>query len=146
MWLVSAPFYWDVFSYLEHQGIANPLYEEGPGVPLRWHLGDTQFYGRKLSPLEEEAAFMISGHWSGPAERRIQEILDRCRKAGIKGLVHFQQTGCATCIGCAQILAERVEKELGIPSLHIEGRCQDSEGFNEKDFAERLENFASMLT
>ncbi len=144
-WLTSAPFYYDAFGFLASRGASVPLYEEGPGVGRHYQVGDEVKYGRKLTPLEEEAAFLCYFHWAGPAEtRRMEEILLRAREFNIDALVHFQQIGCATCNGCARIIAEKAEKEMGVTSLIIDGWCQDRDKFDQSAFEASLEDLVSM--
>ncbi|MEW6034272.1 MAG: 2-hydroxyacyl-CoA dehydratase family protein [Chloroflexota bacterium] len=145
MWLVSAPFFTDGFRFLEERGIAVPLYEVGPGVPMVRQIGDDRQYGRHLTPLEEEAARCVTPRWNGPLERRWGDIYARCKQYGIDGLVHFQQPGCQTCIAHARVIADKAERELGIPSLEVEGYCQDAERHNEVEFANKVSSFADWL-
>jgi hypothetical protein len=65
----------------------------------------------------------------------------RCRQVGIEGLVHFLQPGCVTCNSLARVLGDRVENELGIKNLYIEGWAQDLEKHNEADFEAKLEDW-----
>jgi hypothetical protein len=144
-WLCSAPFYADPFSLLEKQGCAIPLYEEGPGAPLQYVPGDEGQklrFGRELvNPIQEEAGVILTNHWAGTAERRVQEILLRCRQLKIDGLVHFQQFGCETCNLCAKVIGERAERELGVSSIYLDGSCQDLEKHNEEEFEQRLDEW-----
>jgi hypothetical protein len=144
-WLVSAPFYADPFTFLEKQGCAIPLYEEGAGASSEVHqIGDEKRFGRKLNPIQEEATIILTGHWAGPGERRVQEVLQRCAELNIEGLVHFKQPGCVTCNAMAYWLGDKVEKELGIPSLYIQGWCQDLEKHDEAEFEARLGEWLSL--
>lgn len=145
-WLTSAPFYEDPFKFLEERHCGIPLYEEGPGVPDKHIPGDEEsairFFGRKLeTPIQEEAGVLLCNHWAGKGERRIQEVLLRCKEVGIEGLVHFLQPGCLTCNNIARVLGERAEKEMGIKNLYIEGWAQDMEKHNEIEFEAKLEDW-----
>jgi benzoyl-CoA reductase/2-hydroxyglutaryl-CoA dehydratase subunit BcrC/BadD/HgdB len=148
-WMCSAPFYEDPFTFLEERGCAVPLYEEGMGVPDKHIPGDEEsavrFFGRKLeNPVQEEAGVILCNHWAGLGERRVQEVLKRCRQVGIEGLVHFLQPGCETCNNQARVLGERVENELGIKNFYIEGWAQDLEKHNEAEFEARLEDWLNI--
>ncbi|HEX76826.1 MAG TPA: 2-hydroxyacyl-CoA dehydratase [Dehalococcoidia bacterium] len=145
-WMCSAPFYEDPFGFLEERGCAIPLYEEGPGVPDKHVPGDEgsaiRFFGRKLeNPVQEEAGVILCNHWAATGERRVREVLLRCQQVGIEGLIHFLQPGCETCNNLARVLGDRVEKELGIKNLYIEGWAQDMEKHNEAEFEAKLDDW-----
>jgi benzoyl-CoA reductase/2-hydroxyglutaryl-CoA dehydratase subunit BcrC/BadD/HgdB len=142
-WMCSAPFYEDPFGFLEEQGCAIPLYEEGPGVPCRYNVRDFEEaerrFGRRMrDPLEEEAAAFATCHWGATGDRRISEVLRRSREVGVEGIVHFMQPGCLPCNNIARVLGEHAEKELGIKNLYIEGWAQDLERHNEGEFESKL--------
>lgn len=144
-WQCTAPFYDDLFSYFEERGVGIPLYEEGPGYQMNRIVGDDEQYGRRLSPIEECAAHVCYAHWHGSYRRRLNEMVSRAREWNIDGIVHFQQTGCPTCLGTAALLARECEKELGIPSFFIEGHCQDSEGYNREEMEARLDEIIQLV-
>ena len=143
-WLCSAPFYADLFSFCEDRGCAIPLYEEGAGFSLGRRASQRRNYDVELSPLEVEALRWSTSHWSGPAERRVAEILWRCREYHIDGIVSFLMPGCVTCNCSAQIIADRAESELGIPTLMLQGRCQDSAQYSQAQSEAALEEFISL--
>lgn len=140
LWTATAPFYSDPFGYLEKHGCAVPVYEEGTGCATYYVPGEgKQFFGHDLeNPIQEEAATLLWDHWAGTAERRIWEVAMRCRQLDIDGIVHFEQGGCVACNGSARVMGERIEQELGIPSLYIRGWCQDVEKHDEKAFETEL--------
>jgi benzoyl-CoA reductase/2-hydroxyglutaryl-CoA dehydratase subunit BcrC/BadD/HgdB len=140
LWTATAPFYSDPFGYLEERGCAVPVYEEGTACATYYVPGEgRQYFGQELeNPLQEEAATLLWDHWAGTAERRIWEVAMRCRQLGIDGVVQFEQGGCVACNGSARVMGERLEQELGIPSLYIRGWCQDLEKHNEEAFEDQL--------
>lgn len=143
-WLVTAPFFTDIFTFLASRGVATPLYEVGAGTPIRRKMGDDMQYGRHLTPLEEEAAELLTRAWGGPAEWRANEILTRCREFDIDGLIHCQQPGCVACAGSWRIVAERARDELGIPSLYLDLACQDVERYDQQRIEGMLNDFVDM--
>lgn len=149
-WMTSAPFFEDPFSFLEERGIASPLYEEGMGVPMRYNVRDYEeaekrFGHRMVDPLEEEAALFSTHHWGATGNRRIFEVIQRCRDAGIDGLVHFELEGCLALNNIARITGERAEKELGVKSFYaVDVHCQDMERFNETEFEEGIWNWVQV--
>jgi benzoyl-CoA reductase/2-hydroxyglutaryl-CoA dehydratase subunit BcrC/BadD/HgdB len=145
-WMCSAPFYEDPFSFLEERGCAVPLYEEGPGVSTRYCPQDEEdaiqrFGQRPENPVQEEAAALVTGHWSAGADRRADEVVNLSREYGVEGIVHFMQPGCLTCNNMAKLLGLRAEAELGIKNLYIEGWAQDLEKHNEAEFEAKLEDW-----
>ncbi|MBI2856848.1 MAG: 2-hydroxyacyl-CoA dehydratase [Chloroflexi bacterium] len=145
MWLVSAPFYADPFSFLESRGVAIPIYDVGVGSGRENRsIDDEATYGRKLTPLEFDASVMNRGWRRGMSERKVQFVLARCRDLHIDAIVYFMLWGCMPELGMARIVADRVEQELGIPTLMIEGACLDSQRYNQADFEARLDAFVSM--
>lgn len=142
MWLVSAPFYADPFSFLEKRGVAMPLYDAGAaGGEETPSLSDETAYGRKLTLLEFEASLLNRGWRRGTAERKVRFVLDRCREMHIDAIIYFMLWGCTPELSMAKIIAERVEQELGIPTLMIEGWCLDAEKYDQADFEKRLDDF-----
>ncbi len=71
-------------------------------------------------------------------------MLDQVETFKIDGIVHFQQSGCPLALGSAQVIADRAEDELGIPSLLLEGRMLDEEFYNEEEVHEKLEEFIDL--
>lgn len=148
MWCVTGPFYDDALGILEKRGVAVPVFQWdmiprfyglGTGV-----IGDDQEFGKRLSPLEEYVRYFRMNCWSGPAEKWVQETIQRCREFKIDMLVYFQLSGCPTNLLSAKIVADRVEQELGLPILLIEGYMLDSEKYNRPEFEARLDEFVSM--
>ncbi len=146
MWLGELFNYADPFAVLEEGGVIVPVYEEGPGISSGRRIMEfDDVYGRKLTPLEEEARAAISPHWGGPVEWRLKDALRNARQFDVDGVVHMIQPGCSTCAGSAQVIAEEMEKELNIPTLIIEGNIQDFKKYNKNEIENKLENFRDML-
>ena len=82
--------------------------------------------------------------WGGEVERRTAFILAQTETYSIDGLVHFQQSGCPLALGSAGIIADRVEDELGVPSLLLDGRMLYEEFYNEEEVHEKLEEFIEL--
>ncbi len=147
-WLVTGVFYADPFSFLESMGVSVPFFAAGrawdPRGPQYKVFGDDAEYGRKLTPLEEEARQLNALVWGGLADRWIDDVLLQCKEYKLDALVHFAQSGCTVTLGVEKVLAERAEKEIGVPTLLIEGRMLDNEAYNEREFQARLEDFVEM--
>ncbi|MFH1088138.1 MAG: 2-hydroxyacyl-CoA dehydratase family protein, partial [Chloroflexota bacterium] len=95
-WLVSGPFHFNFMGFLNKLGVAVPFYEFGKAAALFGYLnlgcyGDDSEYGRKLSPLEEEARQMNNNTWGGRStERRVPAVIQMCRDLKIDALIHYQ--------------------------------------------------------
>lgn len=149
-WLVSGPFHFNFMGFLNKLGVAVPFYEFGRAAALFGYLefgsyGDQREYGRKLSPVEEEARLMHNVTWGGKAvERRLPAVIQMCRDLKIDALIHYQLAGCACNMGCAVILADAARRELGIPSLMLDGYELNQEAFNQAEFEQRIRDFVEI--
>lgn len=149
LWNVSGPYHTDCFAMLEKKGVAVPFFNYGIASRLFGALfgvyGDEQEYGRKLSPLEEEARLWLGNTWCGRGERWIESTLTVCRDLKLDAIVNFLQSGCTTTLGLAKVLADRAEAALGIPTLHLEGRQMDTIAIDTSQFNQKLEDFVDVL-
>jgi poly(A) polymerase Pap1 len=59
----------------------------------------------------------------------------------LDGIIYFLQWGCPASNNLGKVIADTAEKELGIPTLLIEGRMLESSMFDKKDFYSRMEDF-----
>ena len=149
LWAVSGPFYADPFPILENRGISIPWFEYD--MAMRWSVvkygnyGDEKEYGRKLSILEEEARIINSLSWAGKADRWVEDVLYLCRDLNIDAIINFLQVGCTATVGLAKILEDEADKQLGIPTLQIEGRQLDHSYFDKKQVADQLNMFIDIL-
>lgn len=129
LWAVTGPFYFNPFELLAKRGVAVPALQFG--VMSRWFgaefgfVGDETEYGRKLTPLEELARFLNGNTWAGIGDRWINGTLNMAHELKCDGIVYFLQLGCSASGGVQRIIAERAEKELGIPTLLLQGRQLD---------------------
>lgn len=149
LWTVSGPFYTDPFPILENRGITIPWFEYD--MAMRWskvkydNYGDGKDYGRKLSPLEEEAKILNSLSWAGKADRWVEDVLYLCEDLNVDAIINFLQIGCTATVGLAKILEDTAEKRLGIPTLQIEGRQLDPTYFDKKQVEDQLNMFIDIL-
>ena len=148
MWVVSAPFYADPFSFLESRGVAVPVYDAGMASGERREYvppDDEKRHGRRLSPLEYMAFTAAEGTQGRTPGPKAERILKNCRELHLDGVIYFMLSGCMPEIGCGRIVADRLEEELGIPTLLIDGYCLDSAKYNQTDFESKLDAFVSVL-
>ncbi|MDY7034963.1 MAG: 2-hydroxyacyl-CoA dehydratase family protein [Thermodesulfobacteriota bacterium] len=147
MWLVAAPLYVNVFDFLEKRGVSVPiyLYDIAPRLfGITPGYGDETEYGRKLTPLEEAARIMNRVSWGQPGPEWYNDVVQESKHFKVDGVVHFMQSGCATTIPSAKIVADRLEKEVGIPTLMIDGRSLDSSSYDQTEFQRKLEDFINL--
>ena len=68
--------------------------------------------------------------WGSVAKRWVDDTLYVCRDLKIDAIINFKQVGCTATVGLAKILEEAADKELGIPTMHFEGRQLDPTYFD----------------
>ncbi len=130
------------YKMLMERRVAIPLVLVG-GVPrligMRCPpIGEVSEYGVKLSLLQEEARTLDSSYWGGPGKRWVNGTLEAARDIGAHGIIHFLLIGCTPMRGMGSEVAERAEKELGIPTLNVEGRQIDRAYMSQGQFEEIL--------
>jgi benzoyl-CoA reductase/2-hydroxyglutaryl-CoA dehydratase subunit BcrC/BadD/HgdB len=65
---------------------------------------------------------MMYNSWAGCGERWLKDTLNGCKDFKADGLVLFEQTGCMPVYGIGQMVVDRLNKEMGIPTWRVEGR------------------------
>lgn len=148
LWSVAGPFYDDPFSWLEQRGVAIPAAEMT--TYNGWFSGRESIWGdpwpgRKLTPLEEEARQM-DFVWGRVGQYWIDTHIHSCRDLHLDGIIYFLQWGCPTSNTVGKLIADTAEKELGIPTLFIEGRMLESSMYDKRDFYNRLEDFIEIAS
>jgi benzoyl-CoA reductase/2-hydroxyglutaryl-CoA dehydratase subunit BcrC/BadD/HgdB len=143
LWSVAGPFYDDPFSWLEQRGVSIPAAEMT--VFNGWYSGREAIWGdswpgRKLTPLEEDARQM-DYVWGRVGQYWVDTHMHSCRDLHLDGIIYFLQWGCPASNNLGKVIADTAEKELGIPTLLIEGRMLESSMFDKKDFYSRMEDF-----
>lgn len=148
LWCVSAPFFGHPFRVLEEKGISIPAVIMDLSE-YYWGDGDGKLdwvrAGRKLSPLEQEAEMLLKPKWAGPAEGWIRDVVNYACLFKVDGIVYFLQPGCKTTVATGQLVKERVQKELGLPFLFLEGHQIFQRDHDAKSIDERLAEFADMI-
>lgn len=145
LWAVSGPFYANPFEVLERRGVSIPWFHYD--LASRWAAGkfgvygDEAEYGKKLTPVEEEARMTNCHAWGSLAQRWVDDTLDICRELSIDAIINFVQIGCTATGSLFSILEDEAKKQLGILTLNIEGRQLDPAYFDEKAVSAQLELF-----
>lgn len=150
MWLVTGSYVYNLFSILEKRGASVPVFM-WDSVPRAYGLGQGKIwahpdplYGRGLSPLEEYARILSLQLWVLPAEVWVKAVIQNCQEFNIDGLVYYQLSGCPTNLNTAKIVMDRVEKELQLPTLLLEGWMMDIEKQDLRLTEEKLEEFVDL--
>ncbi len=122
--------------------IAMPVYVGNPigtmpGIRFQ-PIGEMSEYGIKLSPIQEAARRADFQFWGGAGKRWSNLTLDVARDIGAQGIIHYLVLGCTPMKSMGAVVADRAEKELGIPTLNIEGRIQDKDYMSQERFEELL--------
>jgi len=148
LWAVTGPFYFNPFRVLANRGVSVPALQFGWmtrlfGITYPGY-GDETEYGRKLTPLEEQARFLNSNAWAVLGETWVKETLAACRDLKVDGMVYYVQIGCTASAGLGRVVAERAEKELGIPTLLMEGRQLDAQFKSQEECEKELESFVDL--
>jgi benzoyl-CoA reductase/2-hydroxyglutaryl-CoA dehydratase subunit BcrC/BadD/HgdB len=148
LWVVTGPFYFNPFLMLAKHGVAVPAMQFGwmtrmfginyPG------FGDETEYGRRLSPLEEQARFLNSNSWAVLGETWVRDTLEACRNLRVDGMVYYVQIGCTASAGLGRVVAEQAKKDLGIPTLLMEGRQLDAQFKSQEECERELEAFVQL--
>jgi len=60
--------------------------------------------------------------WGGLGDSWIEDTLYICRDLNIDAIIYFQQWGRTVSHNLGKLVADSSEKELGIPTLLVEGR------------------------
>jgi benzoyl-CoA reductase/2-hydroxyglutaryl-CoA dehydratase subunit BcrC/BadD/HgdB len=148
LWVVTGPFYFNPFRVLAERGVAVPALQFGwmtRVFGIKYHnFGDETEYGRKLSPLEEQARFLNSNSWGVLGETWVVDTLDACRNLKVDGMVYYSQVGCTASAGLGRMVAERAEKELEIPTLIMEGRQLDAHFKTQEACEAELDTFVDL--
>ncbi len=146
LWSVAGPFYADPFSFLENMGVSIPAAEMT--IYNGWFSGRETIWGepwrgRKLSPLEEEAR-QLDFVWGRLGDSWVQTHINSCKDLHLDGIIYFLQWGCPVSNNLGKVVADVAEKELGIPTLLLEGRMLESSVYDEKDFNSKLMDFVDV--
>jgi hypothetical protein len=125
LWLNNLPLYADVIAMLDRLGVSMvmwlPPLAAFNGRKPNW--GDEKEFGRKLTPLEEEARFMLGDNYG--TQEWADEVVWICQELNCDAIVYFQLVGCLHIGGPARMVADTVERKLGLPTLILGGRLYD---------------------
>jgi benzoyl-CoA reductase/2-hydroxyglutaryl-CoA dehydratase subunit BcrC/BadD/HgdB len=130
MWVVSAPIYVDIFKILERYNASMPLYVQATTGGM-WGLGPKEYH-EEGSP------------WGGPAHKWVNQLVEMAKEVKIDGVIYYQNTGCIINRCCSKMVVDGIEKEVGIPTLLLEGTMLNPERFDLHHDEESLEEFLAL--
>jgi benzoyl-CoA reductase/2-hydroxyglutaryl-CoA dehydratase subunit BcrC/BadD/HgdB len=141
LWTVTRPTFMDEYKVLAKWGIAVFKSMGGGGE----HPIPPYFGGRKLTPLEKVAARAMNDGFGCPGYSWINDIIRICKDLRIDAIVNYNMLGCTATLGLKKMVEDAAEKELGIPTLQLEGKQIDDSYANEAVITAKLDEFAQML-
>ncbi len=146
LWVHTQIHFFNPFKILEKHGAAaifwfsnNVVHGHQAPIPRPAYYG-----GRQLTPLEEEAAHTLAAMKSGTGAHYVDNLIMVARDLKIDAIISFQEIGTTCLLGLRRIIAERAEKELGIPTLDLEGKRWDPSFADEATMTAKLNEFAQM--
>ena len=108
-------------------------------------LPGRNFYGnRKLTPLEKVAHNALLDQWGHTGRKWVEDIIWVCRDLQLDAIVNYCMLGCTATLGLKKLVEDSAERELGIPTLQLEGKQWDTSYANEAAITARLDEFAQM--
>jgi hypothetical protein len=145
LWIWPPPPHLDVFGIMERLKISFVMW----GTPIgvfngsfpNW--GDEEQFGRKLTPLEEEARFALGELIR--AKKWAEEVVWMCRELSCDAIVYYQLSGCLHVGSLSRLIADTAERELGIPTMILKGRTLDPSDMPPAEFESRMTEFADMV-
>jgi benzoyl-CoA reductase/2-hydroxyglutaryl-CoA dehydratase subunit BcrC/BadD/HgdB len=137
LWLELKPYFkCEIPAEIEENGDVKIAFEETNHV--YWQSLDPQ------RPYESLARKLISNHYNGPLERRIQVLKTLVKDYEIDGAVIFSHWGCRRNNAAVPIIKRELNLE-GIPVVSLEGDCIDDQNFTSGQLKTRFEGFLEML-
>lgn len=137
LWLELKPYFKvDFLTKLEQEQGVRIVFEETNYV--YWDKLDPQ------RPYESLAKKLITSHYNGPLERRIEITRKLAREYQVDGVVVFSSWGCRRNNAAVPTLKRELNK-IGYPLLSLDGDCIDDHNYMPGQFSTRIEGFLEML-
>ncbi|GIL21349.1 MAG: 2-hydroxyacyl-CoA dehydratase [Candidatus Jettenia sp.] len=137
LWLELKPYFnVDFLTKLERDQGVRIVFEETNYV--YWDALDPQ------KPYESLAKKLITSHYNGPLERRIEVTKRLAREYEVDGVIVFSTWGCRRNNAAVPALKRELNK-MGYPLLSLDGDCVDDHNYMPGQFSTRIEGFLEML-
>src|SRR3989304_4977782 len=95
-------------------------------------------------PYESLAKKLITSHYNGPLERRIEVTKKLAREYNVDGVVVFSSWGCRRNNAAVPMLKRELNK-IGYSLLSLDGDCVDDHNYMPGQFSTRIEGFLEMI-
>jgi benzoyl-CoA reductase/2-hydroxyglutaryl-CoA dehydratase subunit BcrC/BadD/HgdB len=95
--------------------------------------------------LEKVAARSISDYRGGLGSVYVDEIVWLAKDLQADAVIHYNMRGCTAALGLRKMVEDRIEEELGIPTLQLEGAQWDTSYASEAQITAKLDEFSQML-
>ncbi len=144
IWTVQNIEFMDVYKVLAKHKIA--VIFQYNGSSRYYFPGPNPVYygGRKLTPLEKEAADGLKYMYGGSGPTFVNNMIWLCRELKVDAIINHNLLGCTAVLGLKRMIEEQAEKELGIPTLQLEGKIWDQSYASEATITAKLDEFAQM--
>ncbi|MFC1987899.1 2-hydroxyacyl-CoA dehydratase [Chloroflexota bacterium] len=144
LWAVTRPLFFDPFKVLTKRKAAVIFRYTGNATDLAPVPQPVYYGGRKLTPLEIEAADVLTRQYGVNGAKWVSDMMWVCKELEIDAIIYYNQRGCTPTLGLRRMVEETAEKELGIPTLQLEGKKWDSSYADEATITAQLDEFAQM--
>ncbi|MGM0365417.1 MAG: 2-hydroxyacyl-CoA dehydratase subunit D [Actinomycetota bacterium] len=136
IWLHLKPYYRnEIFDLLKEDGCM-VAFEEINHV--YWPKLDPE------KPFRSLAIKLLSHFLRGSIENRVRVIKSLARDYSADGAIFFSHWGCRQNNGSARIIKDRL-KEIGIPTLAVDGDCVDKNNYSRGQLSTRIQAFIELL-
>lgn len=95
-------------------------------------------------PYGSMADMLLEDSFNGPAERRIDRVLEYARSMHADGIIYFCHWGCKQTLGAAALAAGEFER-AGFPTLTLDGDGCDPRNIQEGQMLTRVQAFIEQL-
>ncbi|NOY70140.1 MAG: 2-hydroxyacyl-CoA dehydratase [Deltaproteobacteria bacterium] len=140
--------FWDNIPPWYHMGIFNYFEKKGGVVVAETY---SAAWSLRLDPENPIRSLAVKSLMSYPMvscvsiEKRKEMVLKACRDYKINGVILHRNRSCVPITLGQMAIKEALEKELGIPSLIIDGDHMDARNFSMAQFQARADAFMEML-
>ncbi len=137
LWLELKPYFKiDFLTKLEKEQGVKIVFEEINYV--YWDKLDPR------KPYESLARKLITSHYNGPLERRVEVTKRLAKEYEVDGVIVFSSWGCRRNNAAVPTLKRELNK-IGYPLLSLDGDCVDDHNYMPGQFSTRIEGFLEML-
>ncbi|MDE2217170.1 MAG: 2-hydroxyacyl-CoA dehydratase, partial [Planctomycetota bacterium] len=137
LWLELKPYFKiDFLTKLEKEQGVKIVFEEINYV--YWDKLDPR------KPYESLARKLITSHYNGPLERRVEVTKRLAKEYAVDGVIVFSSWGCRRNNAAVPTLKRELNK-IGYPLLSLDGDCVDDHNYMPGQFSTRIEGFLEML-